>query len=126
MLYHKDVNWKPEFKYALNHLIEREMILTEHLWQHLISKDKPKYDIDYNKLMTICKNVHAHKQPYLHVFEAETDDNTGKVIKVAFRTNYDRKRDITIVVKKGVIITAWLNNYKDKHKTLDKSKYSTL
>lgn len=123
MLYHKDVNWKPEFKYALNYLMKRNMELTEHLWKHLTTKDKPKYDIDYNKLMAICKNVYAHKQPHLYLFEVETNDETGMIVKAAFRTNYDHKRDISIVVKEGVIITAWLNAYKDRHKTLNKEKY---
>jgi hypothetical protein len=29
----------------------------------------------------------------------------------------------SIVVKDGLIITAWLNAYKDRHKTLNKEKY---
>ena len=45
------------------------------------------------------------------------------IIKACFRTDYDRKRDISIVVKDGLIITAWLNAYKDKHTTLNKEKY---
>jgi hypothetical protein len=123
MLYHKEVNWEKRFDYALNYLIKRDMELTEHLWQHLTTKDKPKYDIDYNKLISICKNVYAHKQPHLYVFEIETDDNTGMIIKACFRTDYDYKRDISIVVKDGLIITAWLNNYHDKHVSLNKEKY---
>jgi hypothetical protein len=47
------------------------------------------------------------------------------IIKAWFRTDYDYKRDISIVVKDGLIITAWLNNYKDKHRSLNKEKYSS-
>ena len=113
MLHHKEVNWEKSFDYALNYLVRRNMELTEH----------SIYDIDYNKLMSICKNVYAHKQPHLHVFEVETDDNTGMIVKACFRTNYDNKRDISIVVKDGIIITAWLNNFRDRHTTLNKEKY---
>ena len=123
MLHHKEVNWEKSFDYALNYLVRRNMELTEHLWEHLTTKDKPKYDIDYNKLMAICKNVYAHKQPHLHLFEVETDDETGMIVKAVFRTDYDRKRDISIVVKDDIIITAWLNAYKDRHKTLNKERY---
>jgi hypothetical protein len=47
------------------------------------------------------------------------------IIKACFRTDYDYKRDISIVVKDGLIITAWLNNYHDRHLTLNKEKYSS-
>ena len=56
MLHHKEVNWEKRFDYALNYLVKRDMELTEHLWQHLTTKDKPKYDIDYNKKVIVIGN----------------------------------------------------------------------
>ena len=52
--------------------------------------------------------------------------------KIVLRSRYNTKKDIIFVIElfpfsmKAKIITLWLNNKKDKHYTLDKTKYNKL
>ena len=57
-------------------------------------------------------------------FEVEATNNV--VSKMAVRFPYDATRDIIIVLHPvdGFVRTVWFNLKTDKHKTLDRSKYS--
>ena len=62
-----------------------------------------------------------------YLYEVETTIH-DEVFKAVIRTSYDLDRDISIVFnlsKKNELIvkTAWLNDKRDTHTTLDKSKY---
>ena len=56
-----------------------------------------------------------------HPFEVETTN--GIVTKCAIRCEYDNETDISIVIRDGFVVTAWLNYNDDKHFSLDRSKY---
>jgi hypothetical protein len=59
----------------------------------------------------------------------EADVTNNVVTKVVFRFGYDAHRDIVLVIdprpSMPVLITAWLNEKDDDHRTLDRSKYAT-
>lgn len=61
-----------------------------------------------------------HTNP-LEPFEVEVEDN--KIVKCVVRTRYDDNKDICIVFRYGIIITAYLDDINDNHETLDYSKY---
>ena len=65
-------------------------------------------------------NTLRHTNP-LEPFEVEVKDN--KVVKCVVRTRYDDNKDICIVFRYGIIITAYLDDINDNHETLDYSKY---
>ena len=58
------------------------------------------------------------------LIEIETKHN--KLQKCVYRTSYDNKYDITIVIipKRNYVKTIWLNSKYDNHKTLKVEKYA--
>jgi antitoxin component of MazEF toxin-antitoxin module len=55
--------------------------------------------------------------------EIEVED--GRVVKSVYRASYDDEIDMVIVVQPdGFVKTVWFNMKTDKHKTLDRSKYT--
>lgn len=117
-LYHREVYWLPHFDSQSQLLIKSANRLSYHLWQH-IEKDKysqPKYNIDVVKLFLIVKSLDTVKP-----FEVEVENRV--VTKCVVRVRYDDKKDISIVFRDGIIITAWLNFRTDFHETLDRSRY---
>ena len=119
MLYHREVFWRPQFDIQSKQLLLSVTRLSNHLYDHIENSNQPRYDINietlYHIVQGLCKQ---HIQP----FEVEVDDN-NKVVKMVVRTSYDDDRDISIVVREGFVVTAWLNNKIDKHETLDVNKY---
>lgn len=115
-LYHREVYWLSYFDTQSQILIKSANRLSNHLWEHIEISDKPRYDIDVSKLFLIVKSLDS-----VEPFEVEVDNN--KVVKCVIRTRYDNNRDISIVIREGFIVTAWLNHNNDLHGTLDVSKY---
>jgi hypothetical protein len=71
--------------------------------------------------------IHLDK---VEIFEIQTDDN-GNIVKYAFRTDYNGRFDLCMVlapVADGIanVVTMWFNEKRDKHGTLDKSRYATV
>jgi hypothetical protein len=61
------------------------------------------------------------------LYEVETQAK-DEITKCVLRTGYDLDRDISIVFAtskdgKNIVKTAWLNNKRDTHTTLNKYKY---
>lgn len=57
----------------------------------------------------------------------EIEVNDGIMVKGVYRTYYDNKYDLIIVMTHDrKVKTVWLNDRTDKHSTLDKSKYTKL
>lgn len=54
----------------------------------------------------------------------EAEMSGVKLTKLVLRFSYDKTRDVVVVVRDGVLITAWLNDKSDSHGTLDRSKYA--
>jgi len=57
------------------------------------------------------------------IIEVEVLNN--RVTKIVFRTHYDVKFDLVVVMNLPdlSVRTVWLNSKTDKHRTLDRSKY---
>lgn len=118
MLYHREVYWKELFDAESQLLLKGNILISNHLYKHIEQDTKPRYNIDIDKLFDTIEYLQDNK---FYPFEVETDN--GKVTKAVVRVKYDNKRDISIVIRKGFIVTAWLNDNTDLHFTLDESKY---
>lgn len=59
-----------------------------------------------------------------HVFEITVHND--RIEKLGFRSGYDSKRDIILIIKPwdNLIKTAWTNLKDDPHETLNREKYS--
>ena len=117
-LYHKEVYWEDWFNESAKNLVNSELKLSRHMNEHLDNVDD-KHDVDICKLYLIVKEL--KKNMFVMPFEVEVDN--GKVTKCVIRTKYDDKRDISIVFRYGLIVTAYLNENVDLHNSLDYSKY---
>ena len=125
-LYHRNVCWFKKFDGICNLMLKsRPVIYSKHLYTR--SEDK-HIDMDYiEKMLSELQNG---KRKYT-VFEVDTSKYIEKFV---IRTKYDEVRDICIVFQNKYdedkkepylfIKTAWLNNTKDRHLTLDADKYS--
>ena len=117
-LYHKEVYWEDWFNNSAKELVNSNLMLSKHMSDHL---DNPNYkhDIDIKQLYLIVKELQNNL--FVTPFEVEVENN--KVTKCVIRTKYNDNKDITIVFRKGLIVTCWLNDKNDLHFTLDESKY---
>ena len=122
-LYHKKVFWCADFDLQAKALFNKNYSL--HLFEHLLySTDK--HGMTMRELDRIIDELMDNKRNF-YLYEAQTDIHDN-VYKCAIRTSYDLDRDISIVFNlskdgKLIVKTAWLNDKKDFHNTLDKSKY---
>ena len=119
MLFHKSVYWIPQFDIQSKQLLLSVKRLSNHLYDHIENSDKPRYDISIERLYNIVQGLCRQD---IHPFEVEVDCN-NKVVKTVIRTSYDDTRDISIVIRYGYIVSAWLNDKNDIHISLDRSKY---
>ena len=56
------------------------------------------------------------------LIEAEVINN--RLTKMVLRASYDNRFDLIVVVNTDLTVrTVWLNSRRDKHRTLDRSKY---
>lgn len=118
-LYHRNIFWKKEFDKASADLIKSVNHLSRHLIEYLDDNaDRRNFDLEgINKVIKTLKTFDTVKS-----FEVETEN--GKLTKCVVRFKYNNQKDICIVFRYGVVITAWLCNRDDNHKTLDRSKYT--
>jgi len=119
MLFHKSIYWIPQFDIQSKQLLLSVKRLSNHLYDHIENSNKPRYDISIEHLYNIVQGLCRQD---IHPFEVEVDCN-NKVVKMVIRTSYDDTRDISIVIRYGYIVSAWLNDKCDNHVSLDKSKY---
>ena len=102
-------------------LIDNGYTKSLHIITDRLNNSKFDHKHDYNSKQlesAIFRMVYSDVEP----FEVETTNS--KVTKYVIRIEFDDLRDISIVVRGNVIITAWINYKDDKHYTLDKSKYA--
>lgn len=128
-LYHREVYWKNYFdkesKKIINSIdITNPNHISYHLLQHICGNDidyleRRKHNIDIVSLTSQIIGL----QGSTSVFPFEVEVNNGHVTKCVVRAEYDENRDISIAFRYRKVVTAWLNNKNDKHRTLDDSKY---
>ena len=117
-LYHKAVFWEKRFNIeALEIMKSAER--AKHFSKHLINDRLQK---NYNRQFTTNDILNA-LQNHGYIFEVETKN--GKVVKSCARFNFSNNRDLIIVCRENIIVTAWTCCKNDKHNTLDISKYAT-
>lgn len=117
-LYHSSIYFLDSFNSQSLTLIKSVKNLSNHLWEHIDNSNQKRYNIDVAKLYLILNSINESN---CYPFEVETTD--GIVTKCVIRCEYDDKRDISIVVREGFVVTCWVNNNDDLHDTLDRSKY---
>ena len=96
---------------------------TQHLYEHLTNKDS-KHDYTLQDIKNVVYKI--SKNPISPFEVGIVEDEFGKFLvkKYCVRTNLNKQNDISIVLSnKGRIITAWINDVRDIHYTLDRSKY---
>lgn len=120
MLYHNEVFWKDNFNADSAKLIKTVSRLSRHLRDYLQYSDAERRDFDLNGIFNITREL--KKMDSVQAFEVETEK--GKLTKCVVRVSYNDKKDICLVYRYGLIVTAWLCNKDDTHKTLNKSKYA--
>jgi hypothetical protein len=119
MLYHKQVFWKKDFDIESAKLIKSVNRFSKHLQEYFDdTSERRNFNAD-----DIIRIVDKLKQfDSVKCFEVETDGH--QLQKCVIRCGFNGKKDICIVFRKGLVVTAWLCNKDDRHKTLDKSKYA--
>lgn len=117
-LYHKEVFWKDSFDKEAMLLVYSVEKMSFHLLQHLNNADE-KHEYTVKGLLKALYEIKTNNNGYLF----EVEEENGRVTKAVYRTKYDDRKDICIVIRKGIIVTAWINYKNDNHFTLDKTKY---
>ena len=117
-LYHKEVFWKDNFDYDAKMLVYTVRRLHPHLMKHLKNPDA-KHTYTLKGISKAFNLIRAENKGYLF----EIEETNGIVTKAVYRVEYDNENDICLVIRKGIVKTAWINKKTDNHFTLDKSKY---
>ena len=100
------------FLHGKNHLL---------IWKQTLRAYLLADRIGIEKIYEAIENAKAvNTKPF------EIGTNNGLLSKFVIRTQYDARRDISIVFYCSIkqIWTAWLNDSNDLHTTLDESKYA--
>lgn len=119
MLYHRDVYFKDSFKAEAKKLIHNDMRISAHCMNHVKNVDD-KHKYTQADLIKAVKFIATHD---ITPFEVEVV--ADEVTKACYRLhNKITNDDICIVLRDGLIVTAWKNASSDKHFTLDTSKYA--
>lgn len=105
--------------YIERHLNVDRMTLTQHLTEHINNVDM-KHEYTENDIRDCLKWL--IKNP-TKPFEVEYNTATQKITKWVVRIPFDDYRDMSISIRGYRIITAWVNDLNDNHRTLDLSKY---
>lgn len=117
MLYHRQVSWSERFDKESAELVKTVNHLSKHVQERMITRN-----FTFSDIMKVISEV--KKMDSIKSFEVETDGH--KVIKACFRFPYNDKKDIILVCRYGIVVTAWFCSVTDHHKTLDTSKYARL
>ena len=117
-LYHRQVYWKKDFDIESAKLIKTVNKFSNHLQEHFADNaERRQFDAD-----AIIKIIDKLKRfDNIKAFEVETDGHY--LTKCVVRVGFNGKKDICIVFREGLVVTAWLCDKDDNHKTLDKRKY---
>ena len=116
-------------------------VLTQHLQEHLDAMDKNRSHNYLREALVKCLETIKDNPQEAFEVELSKDYHLFKksgwfVTKYCIRIPYDDKQDIVVSIRpyydaeknkfisnKNRVITAWLNDNKDDHVTLDSSKY---
>lgn len=124
--YHKDI-YMPSClvesgKKLLHSAPDGKFEFTEHAFTRIHQDDK-RHDFTDNDVKNAITRLQFEDNPPTP-FEVSTLDGEHAT-KACFRIQLG-DRDIVIVIRKGIVITMWLNSKEDTHKTLDAKKYEPV
>lgn len=122
-LYHRNVYWKSDFDKQSLELIKGNISFTNHIYSHLKEENsKKRYYTTYDNLCDIVEYCKGLKLLDFKPYEVEIDCR-DTVSKCCIRLSYTDTQDISLVFRKNLLITYWINDKKDVHTTLDRAKY---
>ena len=121
-LYHRTVFWKNNFDSDSARLIKTVNRLSRHLQDYLEHSKEESRSFDLDGIMGTIE--YLKRMDSVESFEVETEN--GFLTKCVVRVSYNERKDICIVFRRGIAITAWLCNKDDNHNTLDTSKYDKI
>ena len=117
-LYHRQVYWKKDFDIESAKLVKTVERFSNHLKEYFDdTTERRQFDAD--SIMKIINKLKTFDN--IRAFEVETDGHA--LTKCVVRVGFNGKKDICIVFREGFVVTAWLCNKDDNHRTLDKTKY---
>lgn len=123
-LYHKDIFLPQEL---IEQAIEQQRtvknyIFTKHLIERIECKDRSHNSVTAENVWKVLDGL---KKKPIAPFEVETKEINGKekVAKYVVRAKMNELEDICLVVGGNKVITAYMNNSSDNHRTLDYSRY---
>ena len=120
-LYHREVSWNKDFDIESAKLIKTVVRFSKHLKEYF-DDDSERRQFDADSIIKIIDRLKTFDN--IKAFEVETDGHL--LTKCVVRVGYNGRKDICIVFRKGFVVTAWLCDKDDKHKTLDRSKYDRI
>lgn len=120
--FHKSIYWDDSFDDEVRSILRnnKNIIISQHLRDYIEANVSWQRNYSYNDFFDI------HKYMSGYIFEVEVDYDY-KVDKFAIRIPYNDRFDLVSVFKviRGglLVVTAWLNNKNDVHRTLNSDKY---
>lgn len=142
-LFHKDIYFPQGAKESALALQKEfnEYNLSRHLQEHLNTKGKDRSHNYLDKALEECLNTIQDNPQEPFEIELSKDYHLfGKkgwfVTKYCIRIPYNKKEDLVVSIRprwnrekknydfdNNLVVTAWLNDNKDHHYTLDETKY---
>lgn len=120
-LYHISVYWQDAFNAKISKLLSKPHKYSHHALERLYEPNR-SHEIDASELESAINYIKTNR---IQAFECEVDN--GRIIKFVIRTRLNNKEDVIVVFmdKRDCLLikTYFTNSNKDKHKSLDRSKY---
>ena len=121
-LYHREISWNNDFDFESAKMIKSAKRISKHLQDYLDNDNSFRRKFDLDGIMGTIEYLKTMDK--VEAFEVETEN--GFLTKCVVRVSYNFRKDICIVFREGLVVTAWLCNKDDEHQTLDKSKYDRI
>lgn len=116
--YHVALYFPAGAQEALSAFVQRVNGLNWNFTCHSFERIKEKAQ-DVEKVGLFLKGLELTKESAFEYYE-----ENGRIIKAVFRLPYNSEKALILVVSDTKnIVTVYLNNIKDNHKTLDPKKY---
>ena len=111
-LYHKDIGFPTDVQVPIGHM---DLEYSRHAMDEASSDKYSIGGVDLPEFIDFQLD---------NVIEIEVDN--GKILKMVVRVSYDEEKDLVLAIipQNGLVKTVWFNTRGDKHRTLDKWRYT--
>ena len=117
--YHKDIFIPSEFIKQSLELAKNKHMFSKHVMQHLFKDNRvKKYNATFNRTLQVLRNFEKNPVEPFEVYACNKH-----VTKAVFKTFYSKNKDIIFVLTNEKVVTYYINNKNDNHKTLNKDLY---